>query len=477
MQISGEGKLGILVGLIGLAGAGAIMLAPEQRWIGWTLIAIALTGGIGLGVYAFVEERRTRRASEVSKLGPLVIMATGLAIFGVGVAWYFRPPGRTAGDHQSTSSSVSLAHLAELGWSLQRQPNGIQFVASGSGPLPDMAKSAPYFAQLPEAFSLLFSGTNGIEGLHHLSDLTKCAEISINAGTFTDVSELRGFTNLIALYISQTPINGLTTVDLSPLSSLTTLQKLILDGTKATTITPLGDLKNLHTLSLRDTLVSDLSPASAFESLEFLDITNTRIVDLHGLDNLENLTELNIGAAQLPGLSSLRNSKSLQKLMIIDQTNTDLSSVGDLLSIESLTILGPSQLDISPLRNLHKLHNIMISGLGFRGELASVTSLQVIGELKELKQLSLGQLQISDLNFVSKLDHLEEVNLNRLPIQSIELLRNLKYLKKLSLNYIQVLDISPLLDLPQLSELSVIHTPARADVLSELERRGVRVSR
>jgi hypothetical protein len=53
MQISFEGKLGLVLGLIALAGAGAIMVAPDKLWIGWSLIAIAALGGVMLGFHHF----------------------------------------------------------------------------------------------------------------------------------------------------------------------------------------------------------------------------------------------------------------------------------------------------------------------------------------------------------------------------------------------------------------------------------------
>lgn len=49
------------------------------------------------------------------------------------------PPVQTTTPAVSSISETSaLAGLAELGWSLQHQPNGIQFVVSGPGPLPSM---------------------------------------------------------------------------------------------------------------------------------------------------------------------------------------------------------------------------------------------------------------------------------------------------------------------------------------------------
>jgi hypothetical protein len=53
MHISPEGKLGLLLGLIALAGAGAIMVAPDHTEIGWLLIAIAAIGGMALAWHHF----------------------------------------------------------------------------------------------------------------------------------------------------------------------------------------------------------------------------------------------------------------------------------------------------------------------------------------------------------------------------------------------------------------------------------------
>jgi hypothetical protein len=473
MQISTEGKLAILLGLLALGGGGAVWVAPDHTEIGWLMIATAGVGTIALATHHFS-----------GKLAPLwtpgakhrMIALLGMIIFGAAfigsAAVYFWPKPVTI------SETSSLAQLAVLGWSLQHQPSGIQFVVSGAGPLPSMKESAIYFVQLRNPFSLIFSGTNGIEGLHYLSDLSNCEEIAVSAGTFTDISELRGFNHLRALQISQTPINGLATVDLSPLSSLTNLRKLNLFGTKATTIQSLGNLKSLIFLSLRDTLVSDLSPAAAFESLESLDITGSRISDLSALKASEKLTELNIGGAQSPGLRSLQNIKSLKKLMIMEQGNLDLTPVGDLHNLENLWILAPLQLNVSPFRNLTKLHDLSIMGaLAILRGPTVVTNIEAIGESEELRSLTLGFVQITDLGFISKLRTLSELNINHLPIQSVEPLRDLKSLTKISLTGTLVVDISPLLDLPALTELRITQTPARSDVLTELQQRGVTINR
>lgn len=53
MHITSEGKIGILLALVGLLGSGAIMIAPEKLWIGWSLISFAALGGVALGFHHF----------------------------------------------------------------------------------------------------------------------------------------------------------------------------------------------------------------------------------------------------------------------------------------------------------------------------------------------------------------------------------------------------------------------------------------
>jgi hypothetical protein len=70
MRISGEGTVGLIIGLLALGGAGAIWVAPDQLWIGWSLLAIAALGGVTLFVHHFSFIRKA------------VMTGTGLATLG-----------------------------------------------------------------------------------------------------------------------------------------------------------------------------------------------------------------------------------------------------------------------------------------------------------------------------------------------------------------------------------------------------------
>lgn len=153
-----------------------------------------------------------------------------------------------------------------------------------------------------------------------------------------------------------------------------------------------------------------------------------------------------------------------------------MSPVGHLSRLEALWIWGPrSHLDISPLQNLTKLKSFTLMGLSFPG-LLNVAGFNALAKLTELKKIVLGHLQVTDISFVVLLKNLEEIDLRQLPITTIEPLRALRNLRVLFLNQTHTVDISPLLDARKLEQLTVVRTPARADVLAELQRRGVTVA-
>jgi hypothetical protein len=74
MQISDEGRIGIGLGLLALGGGGAIMVAPEQLWIGWGMIGVAAVGAAALLAHHFQKAIRG--------IPVLVLVGTGLIIAG-----------------------------------------------------------------------------------------------------------------------------------------------------------------------------------------------------------------------------------------------------------------------------------------------------------------------------------------------------------------------------------------------------------
>lgn len=69
MRNTTEGRLGLWAAMLGLAGAGAVMIWPTHTEIGWTLMAIAALGGSGLVMHRAWETvdawKHARTAAEI----------------------------------------------------------------------------------------------------------------------------------------------------------------------------------------------------------------------------------------------------------------------------------------------------------------------------------------------------------------------------------------------------------------------------
>jgi hypothetical protein len=470
-------QIAILLAIAAIPAGIALMAAPDYIevskehpglffWGGFILTICLVAAAI---VIALRGEASGARPGHRRRMIALTLVIIGLLFIGGGVGVYFWPTRPTDAPY--------LARLAELGWTIKPSPEGIRFEVANQS-LPPMKDSADLFQHLKQPFRLYLQNVIGLEGLHYLANIENCTEIGISAGEFTDISELRGFRYLGSLGISQVPLNGVGTVDPSPLSSLTNLQRLTLYGTRVRNVEFLVELTKITSLNIANTLVTDMSPISKLSSLESLDLRETRIVDLHPLGRNRNLSEITIGVEQIPSLLNLAQLDHLKKLTIFDQGYLDFSQVGVLVNLESVLIFGPSVLDLTAVRNLTKLRNLTINPLGFAsGRFTPVTDVEAIGELTELRVLSLGDLQVRDIEFVRKLRNLNQIEIARMPITSIESLRGLKELAKIHLSGIPVIDIAVLLDLPALTELTISRMPAREDVLTALEQRGVKVKR
>jgi|SRR5579859_3428467 len=381
----------------------------------------------------------------------------------------------TASRHENTSVVAPIEKLSELGWTIQPTDSDIQFEIANK-PLPNMKESANYFAKLSKPFRLHFQQVPGITGLHFIAGLVGCKKIEIDAGEFSDISELTGFSHLTSLAIVQLPLNGASTVDLSPLSTMTDLKELSLGSTKSADLRPIRNLTRVTALNLNNSPARDIGALSNLPLLESLDLTGSSVTDLSPLAGAQMLRDLKIDGKQIADLGALANLKNLRTLNIFCQTIVDFSPVGRLSDLESLYIVGPPALDLSFMRGLSRLKELQLMGGIWNGP-SIVSGVESVSEMKSLRTLTLIGLQISDLTFVSNLSQIETVGFSRMPISSLEPLRRLKSLKRVSLDGTLVVDIAPLLDLPDLRELSVIGSPARADVLTELERRGVKVRR
>src|SRR5581483_4067289 len=95
--ISPEGKIGILLALLAIGGAGALQVFPHpyNDYVGWTLIWVAIVGAVALGVYhvvttvappRYVPPRHKRPEMTAAEIGFLAALgATAVSLIALGL--------------------------------------------------------------------------------------------------------------------------------------------------------------------------------------------------------------------------------------------------------------------------------------------------------------------------------------------------------------------------------------------------------
>jgi len=93
--------------------------------------------------------------------------------------------------------------------------------------------------------------------------------------------------------------------DITPLSELTNLSRLVLSHNQIIDTTPLAKLKNLESLSLSFNEINDISPLSELTNLSSLDLSYNQISDITPLSELTELKTLHFENNQISDISPL----------------------------------------------------------------------------------------------------------------------------------------------------------------------------
>ncbi len=202
------------------------------------------------------------------------------------------------------------------------------------------------------------------------------------------------------------------TLDLTPLSQMTQLRQVNLQGTRTLNLTPLRNLTRLEILNAGNTLVSDLSPLRFASSLRSLDLRQSPIRDLSSLAFFPKLQDLNLSGCPISTLAPIR---LLNAVRVADFSFTQIS-------------------DLSP-----------VSGW------------------KDLHQLTLTATLVSDLSPISNLFQLEVLEMNQMPVQDLGPLRSLQSLRLLFCEGSRIYSLSPLSGLPSLTKVYCDNTAVQAE--------------
>ncbi len=211
--------------------------------------------------------------------------------------------------------------------------------------------------------------------------------------------DLLSLNALNKLNLKSLNIVGTSSILIEQLKDIPSLEEIHVE-ISAQTPKPMDDLSQVSGLKKLNLVLSgltpndsyDLAPLAALKNLESLTVTTTQGSSYSGLEKLTQLTELDISIGTLD-IKSIK-ALPLKKLVIRDETHSRIF--------------------------INRIH-------------AKLTSLALIGEMKDLEALSLESLDIHDISFLQGLTNLKDLDLSRNNIVSIEVLENLKNLESLNL--------------------------------------------
>lgn len=228
----------------------------------------------------------------------------------------------------------------------------------------EKVRSVESFANLCEAFpnmkSLSIIAEDELTSIAPVAKLKNMTRFLLRGGTVTDFSPLSELTGLTSLQLEGTSNkNGMMAPDLKWMSKLTNLTYLTIGAPSG-----LGTLVSFEgipaalkvtSVSIKGAAPADMTPLQALSGLKKIDLMGSTIADLTPLVKLPELDEVNLYGATVKDFSPLAACAKLQKVNYYATKDSDYSTLGALTQVRELQGGLTKLADISWVANLPNL--------------------------------------------------------------------------------------------------------------------------
>lgn len=235
----------------------------------------------------------------------------------------------------------------------------------------------------------------------------------IESGGIKDLSILSHMKNLQKLILDNQNIS-----DLSPLSGLP-LEKLSVCNNPVSDLTPLSACQNLQVLRIEDTGTENLSALSGLRQLKTLDAGFTNVTSVMTLEDLQ-LSELRLIGIHVDDFEGIAHMP-LRRLCLYGISQDAVRLIGTLTTLQELTIYNSGIEDFSDLANLHDLENLDLHS-------NSITSLDGLDNFPKLIRLCVGNNPVQNIDGVKACSLLEKLELGDTPVNNFAAIKELKHL-------------------------------------------------
>lgn len=182
------------------------------------------------------------------------------------------------------------------------------------------------------------AGIASLEGLQYAVNMKNAylhnlSSTGPNVNTITDVTPLQSLSALERLSLQNNPIE-----DVTPIAGLTGLITLILSGTPVSDIGFLVDFDAMWNLQISNSAILDLTPIHGLTTIEYLGIEGLSVTDIGFLENYDNITSLWLGSNSITSLAPLVANPGMGSNDLIDvrYNNLDLTNAGVQADIQAL---------------------------------------------------------------------------------------------------------------------------------------------
>ena len=287
--------------------------------------------------------------------------------------------------------------------------------------VPESVKSLEDLHLMPYLLSLTIPD-HQLEDLEVLSNLTRLEKLDLSGSRFpsSSLSVLTSIPTLQDLVLADcglstvadlAGVRGLTRLDLGnntirnlePLSEMTTLKELDLQHNAVTVLDALVPLSNLERLNVAYNSLTTLAPLADCRKLTWLEAGSNAIADVQGLDQLTVLEYLSLEYNKLTDISLLSACTELTELSVSNNSLTDLSALSTMGKLDILDFSYNSVEELPQWKDGCTLRVI-------DGAYNALTNIDNLADLDQISYIYMDYNQISDVNALANCYHLVQLN-------------------------------------------------------------------
>lgn len=268
-----------------------------------------------------------------------------------------------------------------------------------------------------------------IDNIDFLFNLVKLEDLCISFKSIGDLDALEKLQNLRNLEIN---CNNLQNID--SLKNLTGLEDFLLNDSDVEDISFLHNFKNIKKITLwGNHKLENISILSGFQSLESLHLIDLNSKErLHKQDlvlfDLPNLEELYISDNKIDNVYIKKNVGKLTKITIQgDIKNIVFEEVQE--NITKFYLNENRRAEIDFVHILESMPNLVKLEF-YNGSEQPLENINIINNLKKLKEINLTHFTITQSFFLHSLPNLEEISISDSQVDTIRIGGNLKNLKR-----------------------------------------------